>query len=43
MQNKANFKKAQMNVNLSLTKDYENKRRRKLEKSKPNFQKTDDR
>jgi len=36
MQNKANFWKAQMNVNKALTKDYENKTLSESGKNKPN-------
>ena len=36
MQNKPNFGKAQMNVNTVITKDYENKRLRRLRENKPN-------
>jgi len=36
MQNKANLLNAQMNVNLYVTKDYENKSNWKLSKNKPN-------
>jgi hypothetical protein len=36
MQNKANLRKSQMNVNICLTKDYENKSNWTLGKNKPN-------
>ncbi len=36
MQNKPNFKDAQMNVNSILTTDYENKWQRRVRKNKPN-------
>jgi len=36
MQNKANFRKSQMNVNKVLTKDYENKTLGEHGKNKPN-------
>jgi len=36
LQNKANFKKARINVNYYLQKDYENKLRRRLWENKPN-------
>jgi len=36
MQNKPNFKDAQMNVNLYVTMDYENKHNRTLGQNKPN-------
>jgi hypothetical protein len=36
MQNKANFPDAQMNINLYVTKDYENKSNWTLGKNKPN-------
>jgi len=36
MQNKANFRKSQMNVNLYNTTDYENKWQRRVRKYKPN-------
>ena len=36
MQNKANFQKSQMNVNLYNTTDYENKWQRRVRKNKPN-------
>ncbi len=36
MQNKANFQKAQMNVNKVLTRDYENKTLSGSGKNKPN-------
>jgi len=35
-QNKPNFRKARMNLNFYLTKDYENELCRKLQKNKPN-------
>jgi len=35
MQNKANFKKAEMFVSYDLQKDYENKQRRRLWENKP--------
>jgi len=36
MQNKPNFRKAQMNVNSFITKDYENDNAFRLPKNKPN-------
>jgi hypothetical protein len=36
MQNKPNFRKAQMNVNAVTTKDYENARLRRFRQNKPN-------
>ncbi len=36
MQNKPNFQKSQMNVNLYNTRDYENKWQRRVRKNKPN-------
>ena len=36
MQNKPNFRKARMNLNFYLTKDYENELCRKFQKNKPN-------
>jgi len=36
MQNKPNFRKAQINVNVFPTKDYENQLVSKLQKNKPN-------
>ncbi len=39
MQNKPNFRRARMNVNLILTKDYRKKEDFKVRKNKPNFQK----
>ncbi len=36
MQNKANFRKAKMNVNFYSTKDYENERLSRLRENKPN-------
>ncbi len=36
MQNKANFRKAKMNVNLYNTTDYENKWQRRVRKNKAN-------
>jgi len=36
MQNKANFRKAQMNVNFTLQKDYENKPACRVQKNKAN-------
>jgi hypothetical protein len=36
MQNKANFQKAKMSVNPFIKKDYENERRRRLQKNKAN-------
>jgi len=36
MQNKANFRKAQINITFYFTEDYENKSGRGLRKNKPN-------
>jgi len=37
MQNKANLRKSQVNVNLVITRDYEKKSNRTLGENKPNF------
>jgi len=43
MQNKANFRKSQMDVKLNITRDYEEKMHWTFGENKANFQKTDDR
>jgi hypothetical protein len=41
LQNKANFRKSQMNIKLIMTRNYEKKLNWTLGENKPNFQKTD--